>query len=125
MEGCMGLASVANKSFQKRKLNIELEVGDFDSILEGILEREDQLDMVFFDGNHRFAPTIDYFERCLAKATDNSVFMFDDIHWSRGMSRAWRKIKNDDRVTLTIDLFWLGIVFFKKDIEKQNFVIRY
>jgi predicted O-methyltransferase YrrM len=125
MEGCMGLASVATKSFKKRNLNVEVEIGDFDAILEDVLERIDQLDLVFFDGNHRLAPTLNYFSQCLTKANENSVFLFDDIHWSPGMSKAWKTIKKDKRVTLTIDLFWLGMVFFRKDMEKQDFVIRY
>lgn len=125
MEGCMGLASVARKSFRKRKLNIEVEVGDFDAILDGILEKVKQLDMVFIDGNHRKEPTKRYFERCIKLAGENSVFMFDDIHWSRGMNKAWNSIKKDERVSITIDLFWIGLVFFKQDIAKQDFVLRY
>lgn len=125
MEGCMGLAAVARKSFKKRKLNIEIEVGDFDAILDKVLTQTDQLDMVFLDGNHRMNPTIEYFEKCLSKANENSVFMFDDIHWSRGMSKAWKAIKKDKRVTLSIDLYWIGLVFFRPDITKQDFVIRY
>lgn len=125
MEGCMGLASVARKSFRKRKLNIEVEVGDFDAILETSLTKLKQIDMVFFDGNHRKEPTLRYFESCVPLANENSVFMFDDIHWSYGMHKAWKAIKRDKRVSLTIDLYWIGLVFFKKGVEKQDFVVRY
>jgi predicted O-methyltransferase YrrM len=125
MEGCMGLASVARKSFKKREVVAEVEVGDFTAILNRGLKDLQKLDMVFFDGNHRKKPTIEYFERCMEFATENSIFMFDDIHWSRGMSEAWQYIKNDKRVSLTIDLFWIGLVFFKSGVAKQDFVIRY
>jgi len=125
MEGCMGLASVATKSFKKRELKVELEVGEFDAILDRVLESVDRLDMIFVDGNHRKNPTIDYFEKCAKLATENSVFMFDDIHWSPGMQSAWNTIKKDKRVSVTIDLFWIGLVFFKTDITKQDFVVRY
>jgi predicted O-methyltransferase YrrM len=103
----------------------EVEVGDFTAILNRGLKDLQKLDMVFFDGNHRKKPTIEYFERCMEFATENSIFMFDDIHWSRGMSEAWQYIKNDKRVSLTIDLFWIGLVFFKSGVAKQDFVIRY
>ena len=125
MEGCMGLSSIANKNFKKRNLDIEVEVGEFDAILDHVLEGVDKLDMVYFDGNHRKKPTLDYFEKCFAFAEENSVFMFDDIHWSVGMNQAWNKIKKDERVSLTIDLYWIGLVFFNQGITKQNFVIRY
>jgi hypothetical protein len=41
------------------------------------------------------------------------------------MTNAWEAIKNNDKVTATIDLFRLGIVFIKKELSKQNFIIRY
>lgn len=125
MEGCIGLASVARKSFKKREVIAEVEVGNFSAILDRGLKNVDQLDLVFVDGNHRKKPTIEYFERCAEFATENSIFMFDDIHWSSGMSEAWQQIKKDKRVSLTVDLFWVGLVFFKSGVAKQDFVIRY
>lgn len=125
MEGCMGMASVARKNFIKRELNAEIEVGEFGAIIDHVLENIETLNMVFFDGNHRKLPTLEYFEKCAEKADTNSVFLFDDIHWSRGMQSAWNTIKKDKRVSVTIDLYWLGMVFFRDGIKKQDFVIRY
>lgn len=125
MEGSMGLATIAQENFRKRGLSVELEIGEFDAILDQILKKEDVLEMVFFDGNHRRKSTLNYFNKCIPKTTENSIFLFDDIHWSPGMNRAWNKIKNDKRVSITIDLYWIGLVFFKEGITKQNFVIRY
>lgn len=125
MEGSMGLATVASETFERKGFHIELEVGEFDAILDQVISRVDTLDMVFFDGNHRKKSTLRYFEKCMTKANENSVFLFDDIHWSRGMHNAWKKIKSDKRVSLTVDLYWLGIVFFRKGIAKQDFVVRY
>lgn len=125
MEGCMGLASVAEKNFVKRNLTVQLEIGNFDGMLNDVLKDVDQLDMVFFDGNHRKKSTLKYFMACASLANENSVFLFDDIHWSSGMEQAWEIIKKDKRVTLTIDVFWMGLVFFKKGVARQDFVIRY
>lgn len=126
LEGCIGLTEIAKKSFEKRNLNnIEVIAGNFDCTLPHILENIGNLDMVFFDGNHREIPTLNYFNQCIEHSDENSVFIFDDIHWSPGMERAWKKIKKDERVTITIDLFWAGLVFFRKGVAKQNFVIRY
>lgn len=125
MEGCMGLASVAEKSFKKRDLDVQLEIGNFDGMIENISSDIDQLDMVFFDGNHRKKPTVRYFNTCAKLATEDSVFMFDDIHWSKDMEKAWEIIKKDKRVSITIDLYWIGLVFFKTGVAKQDFVIRY
>lgn len=126
MEGCASMADIASQTF--RRLNIEkvdIRVGHFDVLLPTILHEFDTLDMVFFDGNHRKKPTLQYFEQCAKKANENSVFIFDDIHWSPGMDKAWRIIKNDERVSLTLDLFWFGLVFFRKGAPKQDFILRY
>jgi predicted O-methyltransferase YrrM len=81
------------------------------------------VDFVFFDGNHQKQPTINYFEICLQKAHEKSVFVFDDIHWSEEMEQAWAYIKNHPKVTVTIDLFWIGIVFFRTEQVKEHFII--
>jgi len=125
MEGSMALASIANDNLRKRGLGVDIEIGEFDAILDQAIKKVDSLDMVFFDGNHRKKSTLRYFEKCLTKAHENSVFLLDDIHWSRGMLNAWKKIKSDKRVSITIDLYWLGIVFFRKGVAKQDFIIRY
>ncbi len=124
MEGCANLASKADESFAELGLhNIETSVGNFDTNLHTVLKKFNTLDFVFFDGNHRKEPTLKYFEECVKLSNENSIFVFDDIHWSKGMESAWETIKEDNRVSITIDIFWFGIVFFRKGIEKQNFIL--
>jgi hypothetical protein len=83
------------------------------------------LDYVFFDGHHALEPTLKYFELCLKKAHNSSIFVFDDIRWSDEMKLAWEKIKNHPKVNVTIDLYTMGVVFFRKEQEKEHFVLRY
>ena len=120
MEGCASLASMAEQSFIDMGMdNIEMAVGNFDNILDGVLSNYNGLDFVFFDGNHRMEPTLRYFNSCAKLSNENSIFVFDDIHWSSGMEEAWEKIKQDERVSITIDLFWFGLVFFRKRKERN------
>lgn len=126
MEGCSGLASIAQEMFGQLNLSgLTVEVGNFNVILDDVLRKFNRLDLVFFDGNHRKKPTLDYFYKCLPLAHENTLFVFDDIHWSSEMSEAWEVIKKCEMASITIDIFWFGLVFFRKGIEKQNFVIRY
>jgi predicted O-methyltransferase YrrM len=126
LEGCASLADFAESTFGKMHIKgVEVISGNFDVTLSEVLSRLEKLDMVFFDGNHRKEPTLRYFESCLKLANENSVFVFDDIHWSLDMEEAWKAIKANPEVSITIDLFWLGLVFFKKGIAKQDFIIRY
>ena len=78
------------------------------------------------DGNHRKIATLNYFSYLKTKCAPASIIIFDDIHWSLEMEEAWEQIKQEESVTLTIDLFFIGLVFFNPDFkEKQHFTIRF
>jgi precorrin-6B methylase 2 len=127
IEGAKAVAEIAKKNFQRLELNnIELIEGNFDYTLVQILKELSAIDFAFIDGNHRKEPTISYFKEILAKTSEHSILIFDDIHWSREMEEAWEYIKHHGSVTLSIDLFFIGIVFFRKEQrEKQHFTIRF
>lgn len=124
LEGSPEIAKVARINFDKLGLShIKQNLGNFDETLTSSIQDLKKLDFVYFDGNHQEEPTIKYFEQCLASAHESSVFIFDDIYWSKGMKNAWEKIKQHPKVTITIDLFEIGLVFFKTDQEKEHFTI--
>lgn len=127
LEGSGVIASIARKSFSVCNCgNIELSEGDFTKTLPNLLKELQFVDLAFVDGNHRKKPTIDYFHQLLAKSTSSSVFIFDDIHWSAEMEEAWEEIRKHPAVTLSIDLFFIGLVFFDPSIKvKQEFVIQF
>ncbi len=126
VEGCPQTYRIAQHHFERlRQKNIDPLLGSFRSRLPDILRRVEKLDMVFIDGHHAQAPTLEYFELCVAKAHNDSVFVLDDIHWSRGMEAAWETVKRHPRVTVTIDLYDLGLVFFRKEQAPQHFRLRY
>ena len=125
-EGCPKVAAVARETFAALQLaNVEVVEGNIDHTLAPALAAlNTPVDFAFFDGNHRYEPTLHYFEQCLAHRTDESVFVFDDIHWSEDMERAWEVIKAHPEVRLTVDLFYVGLVFFRKSQPKQHFWLR-
>ena len=125
-EGCPATAAIAKENFEALSCeNIEIIVGNLDKTLKTKLNEIDRLDFAFFDANHRYTPTILYFEMCLEKAHENSVFVFDDIHWSHEMHTAWQYLKHHKSVMISIDLFFVGLVFFRKNQPKQDFVLRF
>ena len=126
IEGCPETAKVAYRNFGDLELeNVELQVGNFDDLLPHVIEETNTLDFVYIDGNHRKDATLNYFEWCLPKVHDGSLLIFDDIYWSKGMKEAWEDIKAHPQVTVTIDLFWIGLVYFKKGQAKEHFKIKY
>jgi len=127
LEGSVAIAEVARRNFDQLGLqNVQLIRGNFDETLVSVIQTQPQLDFVYIDGNHRKEPTLRYFDQLLSVSTTQSVFVFDDIHWSREMEEAWETIKAHPSVTLTIDLFFIGLVFFRpQQLQKEHFVIRF
>ena len=126
IEGCPETAKKAWQNFQELEMeNVELRVGNFDELLPKVIEEADKLDFVYVDGNHRKDATLNYFHWCLPKVHENTLLIFDDIYWSQGMKEAWEEIKNHPDVTVTVDLFWIGLVYFKKDQVKEHFKIKF
>jgi predicted O-methyltransferase YrrM len=101
---------------------IKIVEGNFNKTLQNTLSKIGKLDLAFLDGNHRYEPTIQYFQQALAHTHEGSILIFDDIHWSEDMEKAWSEIQNHPSVRLTIDLFWCGLVFFRNENkEKEHF----
>jgi len=124
LEGCPETAKIANEQFNKFNLNnIKVEIGNFESSLPKVL-LDKKYDLIYFDGNHQKKATIHYFEQCLHTIHNDSIFIFDDIHWSKGMEEAWNYIKDHKKITVSIDTFQWGFVFFRKEQRKEHFVIR-
>ncbi|WP_308461632.1 class I SAM-dependent methyltransferase [Hymenobacter sp. NBH84] len=126
-EGCPETSRVARETFAALHLhNVELVSGNLDATLTPTLQHlQAPLDFAFFDGNHRYEPTLRYFEQCLAHRTDHSLFVLDDIHWSAEMERAWAAVQQHPAVSLTIDLFYVGLIFFRPNQPKQHFTLRF
>ena len=127
LEGAKNIAAIAQENFKKLELqNVKVIQGNFDDTLPELLSWIQKMDLAYVDGNHRKMPTLNYFQQLLKKFSDHSVFIFDDIHWSQEMEEAWKVIQQHPSVTFTIDLFFIGLVFFKKEFKaKQHFVIRF
>jgi len=124
LEGCKETAKVAEIQFQKFHFqNTKIIVGEFKNTLPETL-KINNFDLIYFDGNHQKDSTIDYYLQCVKSAHNNSIFIFDDIHWNKGMEQAWEFIKNHENVTISIDTFQWGILFFRKEQPKQHFNIR-
>lgn len=126
LEGCPYTARVASEIFSRfANLNIHLIQGNIDTVLPNLIKKMSSVDFVYFDANHTYEATLNYFNVCLPKAHENSIFVFDDIHWSKGMEKAWNFIKNHEKVKLTIDLFDSGMAVFKPLYVKQHYVLSY
>jgi predicted O-methyltransferase YrrM len=127
MEGAPEVAYIAQKNFNRLHLsNIKIVEGNFDEMLPAVINQLPSINFAFVDGNHRRQPTLNYFYQFINISNESTILIFDDIHWSNEMEDAWNEIKQHPSVTLTIDLFFIGIVFLRTEQKiKQHFVIRF
>ncbi|WP_426430870.1 O-methyltransferase [Winogradskyella sp. HB-48] len=121
IEGCPNI-SIYTKIQLARTNNINISTGEFEKVIPNLKEKS--FDLIFFDGHHNKKATIKYFEALLSKSHNDSIFIFDDIYWSKEMTEAWEYIKYHNAVTVTVDCFHLGFVFFRKEQAKEHFKIR-
>ncbi|PHS09014.1 MAG: methyltransferase [Kordia sp.] len=123
LEGCPETSRIAQEQFKEHQLNnITSIITDFSAFLK---EEKSNYDLVYFDGNHQKEATLEYFNSLIDNTNNYSMFIFDDIHWSKGMEEAWEEIKTHPKVTITIDTFFWGFVFFRTETKhKEHFTIR-
>ena len=124
LEGCKNTSEAATALFKKFNLHfIKIITGNFTETLPKVTSKT-VYDLIYFDGNHQKEATLHYFNSCLNAVHNNSICIFDDINWSSEMQEAWEEIKNNPKVTVTINTFFWGMVFFRKEQVKQHFTIR-
>lgn len=135
LEGCPNTMAIAKNQLQLTKLSTQAESRDNINNIECIITEfseyltthNSQLityNLIYFDGNHSKQATLEYFELLLPTITNDSVWIFDDIHWSAEMEEAWEGIKKHPKVSVTIDIFQWGLVFFRREQPKEHFIIR-
>jgi len=123
-EGSHAIARLAEKGFEKLGVgNIEVHRGLFAEMLPGLLNQAGSDLFVFIDGDHRENRLISYVSRILDSERQDLSIMMDDIHWSKGMCRAWKRIIKHPEIRLSIELFNTGIVFVGENIQKDHFVV--
>ena len=123
LEGDPKVAEIAKDNFKKLKLkNITLIEGKFEDTLQNSLDSIRRVDLAFIDGNHRLEPTVSYYKSILPYTKDGSILIFDDIHWSTDMEKAWKWIKSQKEVSLSIDLYHMGVIFLNQSstLDKQK-----
>lgn len=125
LEGCPNTMAIAKNQLQLFNItNVKYITSEFNDYLQISNLKSKIYNLIYFDGNHSKQATLDYFELLLPTITNDSVWIFDDIHWSADMEEAWEIIKKHPKVTVTMDTFQWGLVFFRREQPKEHFIIR-
>ena len=125
LEGSPSKNKVAQQFFKNSKIsNINAICTDFDDYLNNFKEQK-FFDIIFIDGNHTYDATMRYFSWALKHLNKSGLIIFDDIYWSKDMTRAWREICQSKEVNISMDLFIAGIVMKRPEQKKQHFILKY
>lgn len=126
MEGCPAISELAQDNFRDAGINnVNLLTGSFEELIPELRKRSVKPGLVFIDGNHSKEPVTYYFKQMAEMSDKATVIVIDDIHQSKEMEEAWELIKHSENVTFTIDIFRMGLVFFREGMNHFNYVIRY
>ncbi|MCU0454736.1 MAG: class I SAM-dependent methyltransferase [Bacteroidales bacterium] len=126
LEGCPATAELARENFNNAGIgNITLMNGSFDDMLTEVKKTDVRPGLVFIDGDHREEPTLRYFNELACISGDDTVIIIDDIHSSESMEHAWISLKNDSRISCTVDIFRMGILFMRKGVNHIDYIISY
>jgi predicted O-methyltransferase YrrM len=125
VEGSSSISEIASENFKSTGFeNIKLTTGSFEEVLPELLKGKAP-GLVFIDGDHRREPLVKYFTMIADKAGPATTVVIDDIHHSEEMEEAWDEIKRFEKVSVTIDIFRMGIAFFREGISHSDYTIRY
>jgi len=125
-EGCPNTAALAKGTFNRFGFgHIQTMVGPIDDQLPGYLAKSPPVDFAFIDANHRYAPTMRYFQWLVNASLPQTVIVFDDIHWSPGMTKAWKAACRHPKVTLSLDLYRVGVVLLNPELPQQHHVLAF
>ena len=126
-DGCDAVVKIAQENWNALGIkNIACKVGELtaDSLRLIVNGLQGSVDVAFIDANHTYIGTRTYFNVLADKVHEKSVIVVDDIHYNQDMEKAWEEICADERVTSTMDLYQMGLVFFDKHYWKRNYKIR-
>lgn len=123
LEGSGAVLQVAQGVWRALRLeNIEWQEGNIDATL--FIYAREKIDLAYVDANHTYEATMRYAAYLLPRMTEKGVLVLDDIHYSRDMERAWEALKADSRVTTSMDLYHIGLLFVDPHYLKRHYRIR-
>lgn len=124
-EGHSQLIEKARSTFDRLSItNVEIIKGNIDETLPDFLKRIKKIDFILLDANHQKEATWNYFSYFIPWVHENSVMVIDDIRWNKEMYDAWNVLKDHDKVSLSVDLMDLGLLFFSRRMKKQHYTLK-
>ena len=126
IDAISSLSNVAKQTLNNHNIhNVVFHNGQLDEVLEKICKDIQPIDAAYLDANHTYDATLRYFNILQPYLTTKAFVVIDDIHWSKDMNRAWKKLCQHESVTLSLDFYRMGVLFLNPDLSRENFQLYY
>lgn len=124
LENVPEFATIARMAFEKEGKNpVDLRTGAYTELLPKALEDMESPDFIFFNTLYEQHNNVWLFNECMKHVHEDTVFVLEGIKASRKMRELWQDICARPDVTVTIDLYSMGIVFFNKRLHKRDYIV--
>ncbi len=125
VEGDRNLADFTKNNLKKYGCNnVAIVNQTFEDYLKDLNQTAQSFDLVYMDGHHSLQPTLKYFDLLQKHLHNDSIVIVDDIYWSEEMMQAWARLKRHPNVRQSVDVFYFGLLFFRKEQHKEDFKLR-
>jgi predicted O-methyltransferase YrrM len=124
LEACPNTFAFARKNLQSQcypngPINIENTL-----FKEFIETSKTNYDLIFIDGHHNGTALLEYMEALDKNSNERTIFIVDDIRWSKDMLMAWNQLIQNEKYQLSIDFFKMGILMKRPTQMKEHFTLK-
>ncbi|WP_158825230.1 hypothetical protein [Mucilaginibacter lacusdianchii] len=81
--------------------------------------------LLFIDAAKTTGNLWNVFEQCLAYTNTHSSLIIKNLHQRTTNEQVWKAIKAHPQVTVTVDLFWFTLIYFRQGQTREDFLIRF
>ncbi len=119
----ISLAEMISNQFKPFEIKPAINIETLDSIRN----KNHIPDFVFFNITHNTEMTYALLEKILSNIDEHThvIFVIDSIRKNKEMKNLWKTITSNPKVTITMDLYVLGLVIFNKKLYKRNYKVHF
>lgn len=105
--------------------NVRVVQGTAEEKLQEVMGELDTLDLLFVNDCASGSDLDDRIGVCMPKTASQTIFVVEGIYANESMTASWKRLQADSRVRVTVDLFRYGLVFFKDNLQKEDYYVRF
>lgn len=111
------------RKFNPKASSVSVIAGDYLKTLPAALSKMSAVDFLFFNSAKDKEKNMIYLDEAIKYVQSDTVFFIEGIRSNREMRQLWKNICLREDVSVTFDLYNVGVVFFNKKLHKQNYIV--